>query len=490
MYLDECMAGVLAYKKTKADNPEITAIEMDSRCVEPGALFVAIRGFTVDGHNFVHDAVKRGAKAIVAEEYLNVNVPIVIVSDTKRVLAQISNRFYGRPTHGLNIIGVTGTNGKTTTTHLLDNVLKTDERKTGLIGTLYTKFADQVIEAKNTTPESLLLQRTFSDMKSAGVSDVTMEVSSHALSLGRVWGTDFNIAVFTNLSTDHLDYHETMSAYKQAKSLLFSQLGNTYDRERKVAVINYDDASANYMIEVCAAPVLTYGLQEGADVRAKHLYAGPTGTYFTLVIGNQTVDLNLKMIGRFSVYNALAAAAAAYASGVTLTTIKKSLESATPIPGRFEPVEEGQNFAVVVDYAHTPDSLDNILQTVRDLTDHNVYVVIGCGGDRDRSKRPEMARIAVEYADEAIFTSDNPRSEDPVKILRDMEAGATEGKYRTIVNRKEAIRYVIDKADSKDVVVIAGKGHEPYQEVEGNFYDFDDRVEAKKAIEARSDLAR
>ncbi|WP_090397290.1 UDP-N-acetylmuramoyl-L-alanyl-D-glutamate--2,6-diaminopimelate ligase [Natribacillus halophilus] len=487
MYLDECVAGLLAYTKTKTGNPPISSVEMDSRLVKAGALFVALRGFTVDGHHYVREAVEKGAAAVVAEEALEIDVPVIVVTDTKRALAQMSSRFYGRPTHDLNIIGVTGTNGKTTTTHLLDEIFREDERKTGLIGTLYTKYNDEVLEAKLTTPESVQLQQTFADMKKADVTDVTMEVSSHALSLGRVRGTDFNIAVFTNLSTDHLDYHETMDDYKQAKGLLFSQLGNTYDKDLRAAIINNDDPYARYMMSVTGVPILTYGLQAGADVRARDLNAGPTGTFFTLEVGGESLDLNLKMIGRFSVYNALAAAAAAYVSGVALPTIKKSLESAQAIPGRFEPVEEGQDFAVIVDYAHTSDSLDNILQTVRDLTAHNVYVVVGCGGDRDRTKRPEMARIAIEYADEAIFTSDNPRSEDPGAILRDMEAGVGAHTYQTISDRRAAIRYAVDKAKKKDVIVIAGKGHEPYQEIEGVFHSFDDRVEAKEAIHDRRD---
>ncbi|QDI90604.1 UDP-N-acetylmuramoyl-L-alanyl-D-glutamate--2,6-diaminopimelate ligase [Salicibibacter halophilus] len=485
MELHECLAGLLAYTKTKAENPFVTSVEMDSRLAQAGTLFVAIRGFTVDGHRYAQEAVEKGAVAVVAEEDVNVDVPTVIVTDTKRALAQIANRFYHSPTHSLNLIGVTGTNGKTTTTHLLNQILQDDERKTGLIGTLYTQYNDEVLEAKNTTPESLILQRTFSDMKEKGVTDVTMEVSSHALSLGRVRGTEFNIGVFTNLSIDHLDYHETMDDYKQAKGLLFSQLGNAYDKDLKVAVVNNDDPYARYMIDVSAAPVLTYGLQDGADVRARDLRARPTGTFFTLVVGDESIELNLKMIGRFSVYNALAAAAAAYVSGVSLSVIKQSLEAAKPIPGRFEPVEEEQEFAVIVDYAHTPDSLDNILQTVRELTEQNVYVIVGCGGDRDRTKRPEMAGIAAAYADEAIFTTDNPRSEDPRTILRDMEAGVEGQSFRTIEDRREAIRYAVHKAKSKDVIVIAGKGHEPYQEVDGTFHTFDDRVEAKEAIRDR-----
>ncbi|QQK80613.1 UDP-N-acetylmuramoyl-L-alanyl-D-glutamate--2,6-diaminopimelate ligase [Salicibibacter cibi] len=485
MYLQECLAGLLAYTKTKTENPIITSVEMDSRLAQAGTLFVAIRGFTVDGHRYAREAVKKGAVAIVAEEDVNVDVPTIIVSDSKRALAQIANRFYHSPTHDLNIIGVTGTNGKTTTTHLLNQILQEDNRNTGLIGTLYTQYNDEVFEAKNTTPESLVLQQTFSEMKETGVTDVTMEVSSHALSLGRVRGTTFNIAVFTNLSVEHLDYHETMDDYKQAKGLLFSQLGNAYDQDLKVAIVNNDDPYARYMMDVTAAPVLTYGLRDGVDVRARDLHARPTGTFFTLVIGEASIELNLKMIGRFSVYNALAAAAAAYASGVSLSVIKQSLESAKPVPGRFEPVEEGQNFAVIVDYAHTPDSLDNILQTVRELTEQDVYVIVGCGGDRDRTKRPEMARIAAAYADEAIFTTDNPRSEDPRTILRDMEAGVEGQSFRTIVDRKEAIRYAVRKAKSKDVIVIAGKGHEPYQEVDGTYHTFDDRIEAKIAIHDR-----
>ncbi|MFB4158607.1 UDP-N-acetylmuramoyl-L-alanyl-D-glutamate--2,6-diaminopimelate ligase [Geomicrobium sp. JSM 1781026] len=485
MKLNELVEDVLVYKQHNNVNPEISAIEMDSRKVQPGVLFAALRGFTVDGHDFVQQAEQRGAAAILAEEPVETKLPVIQVKDTYRALAQLAAKFYKNPTKDMNVIGVTGTNGKTTTTHLIENIFQHAGKNIGLIGTLYTKFNDVIEESKNTTPESLLLQQTFTQMRDADVQHVAMEVSSQALALGRVRGTDFNIAVYTNLTADHLDYHETMENYKQSKGLLFSQLGNAYTDERKAAVINIDDEHSDYMTSITSAPIITYGLSEGADVRGTDLHAGPGGTYFRMIIGDQSVDLNLKMVGRFNVYNALAAAASAYVSGISVEDIKDSLESSKPIPGRFETVDAGQDFAVIVDYAHTADSLDNILKTVKELANKNVYVVVGCGGDRDRTKRPEMARIAVHYGDEAIFTSDNPRSEDPEAILRDMRAGAEGQPYTVITDRKQAIQTAIHKAEAGDVVVIAGKGHETYQEVAGVFHDFDDRVEASQAIQER-----
>ncbi|GAJ99646.1 LOW QUALITY PROTEIN: UDP-N-acetylmuramoylalanyl-D-glutamate-2,6-diaminopimelate ligase [Geomicrobium sp. JCM 19055] len=485
MKLHDLTEDLLVFQKSTSHNPTITSVEMDSRKIQSGSSFVALRGFTVDGHQFAEQAEQKGASAIIAEEVLNVSIPVIVVKDSYRALAQIAAKFYDDPTKQLNVIGVTGTNGKTTTTHLIENIFNEAKRSLGLIGTLYTKYANETFESKNTTPESLLLQKNFRDMADAGVTDVAMEVSSQALALGRVRGTDFNVAVFTNLTADHLDYHETIDNYKHAKSLLFSQLGNRYADELKAAVLNIDDPVSAELMQATAAPVITYGLSDKADVRGKNLRQTPSGTFFYVRNWRQSIDLDLKMVGRFNVYNALAAASAAYVSGISLETIKSSLEASKPIPGRFETVNLGQDYAVIVDYAHTADSLDNIMQTVKDLATKNVYVVVGCGGDRDRTKRPEMARIAESFADLAIFTSDNPRSEDPEHILRDMVAGVQTNRYEVIVNRTEAIDYAISKATKDDVIVIAGKGHETYQEVNGVFHDFDDREVAKEAIMKR-----
>jgi UDP-N-acetylmuramoyl-L-alanyl-D-glutamate--2,6-diaminopimelate ligase len=314
-----------------------------------------------------------------------------------------------------------------------------------------------------------------------------MEVSSHALDMGRVWGADFNVAVFTNLTQDHLEYHPTMEHYFQAKSLLFSQLGNTYDRGGvKVAVINADDERAEQLKRATAVQVLTYGVEKQADVRAEQVHLSEKGTRFSLVTPFGKTDIHSKLIGLFNVYNILAAAAACLVSGISLEKVKMSLEAASGVPGRFEVVDEGQPYTVIVDYAHTPDSLENVLTTVRQFAKGRIFAVAGCGGDRDRSKRPLMAQIAVKYADVPVFTSDNPRSEDPVAILRDMEGGVQGEHFISIPDRAEAIRYAINEAGGKDIVLIAGKGHETYQIIGDRVIDFDDREIAREAIRRKA----
>lgn len=469
----------------------IKGIATDSRKVKPGFLFVALRGFTVDGHDFTRQAEQNGAVAFVVEEKIEGISTYVQVADTKKVLAILADRFYNQPTKKLRLIGVTGTNGKTTVTHLVEKILSDAGHLTGIIGTIEMRIGSYREEVKNTTPESLELQRMFSLMEQSGASHACIEVSSHALELGRVWGCDFKTAIFTNLTQDHLDYHQTMENYRNAKSLLFSQLGNTYgDKQKKLAVLNRDDRQYEYLYKVTPAEVLTYGIEHQADVRASNIQIKATGTEFTLETFKGSVPISMKMVGRFSVYNVLAATAACLAEGVPLESIKESIESITGVPGRFEPVNEGQNFAVVVDYAHTPDSLENVLKTARDLTKGQVFCIVGCGGDRDRSKRPIMAQIAARYSDVAIFTSDNPRSEDPNEILRDMFEGLSEEKvqrdnYRCILDRKEAIEYAVSQAKDGDTVIIAGKGHETYQIIKDQILPFDDKEVVSVAIKNR-----
>ncbi|WP_059104703.1 UDP-N-acetylmuramoyl-L-alanyl-D-glutamate--2,6-diaminopimelate ligase [Shouchella shacheensis] len=461
----------------------ITKLEMDSRLVTEDTLFFCINGYTVDGHDFAKQAVLNGAVAIIAERPIDVSVPVIVVSDTKRTMARLASHFYEEPTKKLRLVGVTGTNGKTSTTHILDQIFRDAGEETGLIGTMYTRVADEVIETRNTTPESLLLQQRFHAMVDKEVTTALMEVSSHALHLGRVRGCDFDIAIFTNLTPDHLDYHETMEKYLYAKALLFSQLGNTYDG--KTAVINADDPVAPRLIQMTSVDVLTYGIRKTADVRAENVRVSAGGTTFTLRAFQEKVDVSLKLIGAFSVYNALAAAAAAVAAGISLTAVKRSLEHVSGVAGRFEPVDEGQDFTVIVDYAHTPDSLENVLQTVQEFVEGNVTVVVGCGGDRDVTKRPTMANIAVRHAERAIFTSDNPRTEDPTLILEDMVHELNADNYDVVPDRRQAISEAIFAAEKGDMIVIAGKGHETYQEIGQDRIDFDDREEARVALKER-----
>lgn len=468
------------------ENPEITSIENDNRKVQNGSLFICIKGYTVDGHNFADSAVKNGARAILAERPLLLDVPVIVVKDTARAMAVLADAFYGQPTKKLRLFGITGTNGKTTTSHMIEKIAADKGQKTGLIGTMYTKIADKTLETKNTTPESLTLQKNFHQMVEKGVDTAVMEVSSHALDLGRVHGCDYDIAVFTNLSQDHLDYHKTMDEYKRAKSLLFAQLGNTFDYHKpKFAVLNADDLATEVFIRSTAAHVVTYGIDNPADFRAENIEMTASGTRFEIVLGNEKHPIAIQFIGKFSVYNVLASAAAAYVSGIPMNDIIHSLESMEGVAGRFEMVNAGQDYTVIVDYAHTPDSLENVLKTIQQFAQKRIFVVVGCGGDRDRTKRPLMAQIACRYATDPIFTSDNPRSEDPLAILKEMETGVQGAAYLTISNRKEAIKMAINQASTGDVILIAGKGHETYQIIGDVVHEFDDRLVAREAIEER-----
>lgn len=467
-------------------NPNITHVEMDSRLVEKDSLFFCVPGFTVDGHDFAEQAVLKGAVALVVEKELLIDVPMIKVRDVKRAMAIISAHFYGLPSSKLHMIGVTGTNGKTTTTHIIEKILSDFEVETAIIGTMYMKYRGKEISVKNTTPESLVLQKEFAKMVEEKVETVTMEVSSHALELGRVHGTDFNVGVFTNLSQDHLDYHGTMEKYGQAKGLLFAQLGSNYDKNaKKIAVLNIDDNHFNTLETMTAAPIITYGINEPADFRAKDVEVREDGTNFTLEVEGNEYPFKLFLTGRFSVYNVLAAAAAAYASGVPLASIKASVEAIKGVSGRFERVEEDAPYHVIVDYAHTPDSLRNALETIKGFAKGNVSVIVGCGGDRDRSKRPLMASIANELADFVYLTSDNPRSEEPLAILQEMEQGMKGNNYTIIEDRKTAIITAINQASKDEIILIAGKGHETYQIIGDQTFSFDDREVAREAMRER-----
>jgi UDP-N-acetylmuramoyl-L-alanyl-D-glutamate--2,6-diaminopimelate ligase len=474
----------LPFAKAPRENPKIASMTNDSRKVGPGTLFICIKGHQIDGHEYAGEAVQKGAAAIVSEKELDVGVPVVKVADTKRAMAFLADEFYGHPTHSLHLIGVTGTNGKTTTSMMIEHIFRDAGKKTGLIGTIHIKIGDQMLETKNTTPDNIVLQETFAHMVKEGVQAAAMEVSSHALVQGRVRGCDFDVAVFTNLSQDHLDYHETMEEYKRAKGLLFSRMGNVFDSAKpKFAVINMDDPEGPYFAQETTAHVVTYGIDSQADFAAENIRMTASGTAFTLLTPEGKREANMKLMGKFSVYNALAAIAAAYVSNVPLDSAAATIERMKGVPGRFEAVNGGQDFSVIVDYAHTPDSLENVLKTIRQFAQKRIYTIIGCGGDRDRTKRPLMAKVACTYSTDPIFTSDNPRTEDPLQILADMEKGVQGHPYRVIPDRKAAIETAITEAKEGDVVLIAGKGHETYQIIGDKVIDFDDRLVALKAIE-------
>lgn len=484
--LTDLLNGLALYRLEGMKDVTVNGIEHDSRKVSTGDLFICMRGLTVDGHAFAEQAVQNGAVGLVVEERQNADVPQVVVPDSRRAMAVLASRFYGYPSERVRVIGVTGTNGKTTTTHLIDRILSTWGKTAGLIGTIETRVGARVWDARNTTPEALELQQYLHEMDRAGAEYAVMEVSSHALDMGRVRGCRFRTAVFTNLTQDHLDYHQTMANYREAKSLLFSQLGNNYAPGHEAyAVLNADDDASEYFKKRTAAQIVTYGVEREADVRAVNIDVDSGGTSFDVETPCGNVHLRLKLVGKFSVYNALAAFAASILEGVPLPTIKRGLEAVSGVNGRFERVDVGQDFTVLVDYAHTPDSLENVLKTIRGFAKGRILCVVGCGGDRDRGKRPLMARIATAYSDQSFFTSDNPRTEDPQAIIRDMLEGvaeADESSYTVIVDRRRAIERAISEAKNGDVVLIAGKGHETYQEINGHRIHFDDREVAREAI--------
>jgi len=468
---------------------EIMGITCDSRQVEPGFLFVAIKGFKTDGHEYVNQAREKGAAAVVLEREtaLLSGAAWALVPDTRRALALLSARFFGNPSAGIKVVGVTGTNGKTTTTNLLATVMEVAGRKTGLIGTIHNRIGDRILPVKHTTPESTDLQSLLHDMAAEGVDICVMEVSSHALALHRVDGCEFDVAIFTNMTRDHLDFHRDMDEYLKAKLKLFSGLAAPGEKkDQKYAVINADDPHADHFVRAAGGRVYTYGIIAPADARARDVRVNVGGVRFTVVGKWGTCPLEFRITGLFNVYNALAAFTAAAAMDVPVAVIKEALEKVRGVPGRFELVDAGQDFTVIVDYAHTPDGLENVLKTARQITERRLITVFGCGGDRDRTKRPLMGEIAVRYSDYAIITSDNPRTEDPLKIIDDVEAGvrpvAGKNGYTVEPDRRRAIRLAVEKACRGDVVVIAGKGHEDYQIIGGGKFPFDDHREAEAAI--------
>ncbi|HYF95040.1 MAG TPA: UDP-N-acetylmuramoyl-L-alanyl-D-glutamate--2,6-diaminopimelate ligase [Symbiobacteriaceae bacterium] len=490
MRLSECLGlGRLVQGDPET---EVNRVVYDSRQAQPGALFVAVPGFKADGHAFVADAVRRGASAVVVEQEMEVpeGVPVLQVGSSRKALAAISARLNRWPSRKLQVIGVTGTNGKTTTTHLIRAILMEAGHKVGLIGTVHNFIGQQELPASLTTPQASDLQELMRRMVEAGCTHVVMEVSSEGLDMHRVDDVEFDIGVFTNLTQDHLNYHGTLENYREAKMRLFHMLGEAGVKPNKAAVLNMDDAAAGFFRDACTVPVTEYGLDPRADVRASRIDSGSRGSSVLMHTPLGDMDLTLRLAGRFNVYNAMAAAAACMAEGVGLPVIRRALEAAVGVSGRMEAVDAGQPFGVFVDYAHSPDGLENVLRTAQDFARGRVIAVFGCGGDRDRTKRPQMGRIAAERSEYVIITSDNPRSEDPEAIVRDIEKGVNEVKppgqfYEIVVDRASAIARAISIAAADDVIIIAGKGHETYQIFRDRTIDFDDRVVARRCIEAR-----
>jgi UDP-N-acetylmuramoyl-L-alanyl-D-glutamate--2,6-diaminopimelate ligase len=458
---------------------KVRGIHYDSRKIKPGDIFVCIKGFRTDGHYYINDAVERGAVAVVVER--DVPIPCGVawarLENTRRALAVLAANFYGHPSRELDLIGVTGTNGKTTTTHLIEAVLKAKGQKTGLIGTIWNKIGEEKVPGDRTTPESLDLQCLLRRMVSAGVNSAVMEVSSHGLALHRVALCEFDVAVFTNLTQDHLDFHASFEEYFSSKLLLFTGLGQNRTKNRTCyAVVNTDDPAGREIMTKVSVPVITYGLRKEADVVARDVQMSPRGTTFNLCFAGEKVPFTINLPGRFNVYNSLAAIAVGIKEGLSFPVIQQALAQVKKVPGRFEVIDLGQDFTVVVDYAHTPDGLKKVLETARLLTKGRLIVVFGCGGDRDQEKRPVMGRIAGSICDFTLLTSDNPRSEDPKKILAQIEAGIKEvtSAYLVIEDRYQAIRTALHYAQKGDFVVIAGKGHENYQILKDHIIPFDD----------------
>ncbi|MGI6576178.1 MAG: UDP-N-acetylmuramoyl-L-alanyl-D-glutamate--2,6-diaminopimelate ligase [bacterium] len=468
----------------------VSGIAYDSRKVKPGDLFVCIQGFQHDGHDFIAEAIGNGCVGVIVQRDVAVprGVVRIKVSDTRQALARVANAFYDYPSGKLRLIGVTGTNGKTSTTHLIEGILRKAGYRTGLIGTIYNRINTQQIPVERTTPESLDLQHLFAQMVEAGVDYCVMEVSSHALSLQRVVGCDFDVGVFTNISQDHLDFHHTIEAYRDAKALLFSQLAEPSPKQGpKSAVINIDDLNGQKIARACPVYCLGYGVKQFADVQAKQINITPRGVEFNLDFKGKVIPIKLQLTGMFSVYNALAAIGVALVEGISEAIIQAALAEMPGVPGRFERIDAGQDFNVVVDYAHTPDGLENILQTAREFITGRIIIVFGCGGDRDRTKRPIMGKIAAQYADYVVITSDNPRSEDPMVIIADIERGMQTGQgvsaaYAIMPDRKEAITAALKMARTGDIVILAGKGHEKYQIIGEQVIPFDDKEVARQVL--------
>ncbi|MGE4283689.1 MAG: UDP-N-acetylmuramoyl-L-alanyl-D-glutamate--2,6-diaminopimelate ligase [Clostridia bacterium] len=477
MKLKELLKGVEIELIPEYENIEISGIAYDSRKVENDNLFICIKGFKADGHDFISQAIKNGAAAIIVEkEISSLSAPQIKVNNSREVLALVAAAFYNHPSSKFKLVGITGTNGKTTTTYLIKTILEQQGSKVGLIGTNQNMIGNEVLPAERTTPESLELQKLFADMAEEKVDYVVMEVSSHSLELYRTEGCNFEVGVFTNITQDHLDFHITMENYLKAKTKLFQRC--------KIGIINADDRESNYILEHGTCKMMTYSIEEDANIKANNIKVSSKGVEFDIVApqGEQSIELGIP--GKFSVYNALGSIGACLALEVDLQLIQQGLRLAKGVPGRAQVVDLGKDFTVLIDYAHTPDGLENILGAVAEFTQGRVITLFGCGGDRDRTKRPIMGKIAGAISDFCVVTSDNPRTEDPMHIIYQVEEGLkyTGCPYIIIENRRQAIEYVLKNAKKDDVIVLAGKGHETYQEINGIKYPFDENEVVKEIL--------
>jgi UDP-N-acetylmuramoyl-L-alanyl-D-glutamate--2,6-diaminopimelate ligase len=495
MRLDQLLSGWAGLELSGPTSVSITGVGHDSRTVSPGFLFVCIRGFRHDGHGFIVDAVSRGAVAVMVERdpatlTIPAGITVIRVPDSRVALAAAACRFFDNPSASLRLVGVTGTNGKTTTTYLVEAILGGAGRLTGLLGTIEYRCGATTFPGERTTPESSDLQSLLARIRDLGAWGAVLEVSSHSLSLHRVDGCEFDVGIFTNLTQDHLDFHKTMQGYAEAKARLFQMLGR--DRGKPgdaAAVLNADDPWSPFMMGQTRARVIRFSLTGEADLRVRRMSLTLDGIRATVESPWGALEIASPLVGGHNLANILGAAAAALHLGVDRATVEKGIANLRAVPGRFEKVEAGQPFGVVVDYAHTPDALERVLQIAREFTAGRVIAVFGCGGDRDRGKRPLMGEAAARLADYVVLTSDNPRSEDPLAILEEIEAGVRKAyagseRHAKIPDRREAIHAALARAKAGDLVVLAGKGHETYQILRDRTIPFDDRVVAKDALAA------
>ncbi|MBW2609003.1 MAG: UDP-N-acetylmuramoyl-L-alanyl-D-glutamate--2,6-diaminopimelate ligase [Deltaproteobacteria bacterium] len=499
MKLGRLIKGFLKYDLNGDPELEIKGLSYDSRRITPGYLFVAIKGHNQNGHDYVQDAIKNGAVALIAEDFKGPlgDISKIKVPDSREALSRLATRFYENPCRTMDIIGITGTNGKTTTSYLLESMISATGARPGVIGTINYRFSGKTVPAQVTTPESLDLMRLMREMADEGVTHVVMEVSSHALDQRRTLGCPFRAAIFTNFSRDHLDYHNTMEEYFQAKSLLFRGLKKGGPDEKSVAIINADDPKGEELVALTRADVVTYGLGLKSQVKADFISLDKTGLRARLVTPKGKREIQSSLLGRINIYNILAATATAISLDMDLDAVVEGIERLKVIPGRLELVQNRRGLTVVVDYAHTPDALQKALETLGPLTEGRLITVFGCGGDRDKGKRDKMGLVAGQQSDIAFITSDNPRTEDPESIVAQIEKGVqqsgmtkekwTNGAevagpgYCIEVDRRRAIQKAIAIADEKDLVLIAGKGHEDYQIIGTEKRHFDDRKEVALA---------
>ncbi len=507
MELNQLLEGVEIRRVIGETRKEIKGIAYHSKKVNPGDLFVALRGWEVDGHRFIDEAIANGAEAVLLEEEVEVeDRTSIFVPNSRKALARVASNFYGDPSNRMSLIGITGTNGKTTTSFLLESILRKAGWQVGVIGTINYRYGQYVFPAWNTTPESLDLQRMLSEMSEGGISHVVMEVSSHGLDLDRVYGCQFDGAIFTNFTSDHLDYHQTLERYFESKRKLFYELLPESRKPHRFAVTNADDPKGEEIVKGVDLSILRYGLDKPCDVFATDVSLTFEGISCEIRTPKGPFSLHSKLIGRFNLYNILSAVAAGFGMGLPLEVLKEGAEAVEGISGRLEKVPNSKSIHIIVDYAHTRDALERVLLGLKNTLSHpsggrrRLITVFGCGGDRDRTKRPLMGEVAARHSDLVVLTSDNPRTEDPLAIMEEVEKGfqnlsleeldrdrwnewRSKKGYVKIPDRREAIRLAVRSAHPEDIVLIAGKGHEDYQIIGKQKFPFDDRIEARKALE-------